>query len=462
MPYHAFLVHESAVRRVRGRALLSQLLITMVLSLMPAAVAGAQQPPAPISLPALIQSADTASPAIRSASAKAAAARARVRLAGARADPMLMIGVINVPVNTLSLREDEMTMKMVGIDQNLPYPGKLGLRQKAAAFQADAAAASAEGVQVTVRRDVKIAYYELSYIDAALVVLEQSNSVLNDIVRVANARYSAGTGMQQDVLRARLDAARLNESANSLREQRGAVLSRLNGMLNRQGVSPVDHPSIPPSIVGAAVAASSDIRFSSNTLGASAIGSPLPSLSELQALALQMSPSLRSRAAMIASANAELALARKDHLPDVDVSLQYGQRTARPDMVSAVLSIPIPIQRSRKQNIAVAAGRSDLGALEAEQRDAENAVRSEVARLYSDITHSRTQLALYVKAIIPQGRATLASATAGYQSGPGDLIPVLNARTSLFELESGYHRAMTDFAQKIAELEAVIGKELLP
>jgi len=87
---------------------------------------------------------------------------------------------------------------------------------------------------------------------------------------------------------------------------------------------------------------------------------------------------------------------------------------------------------------------------------------AEVARLYSDITHSRTQLALYVKAIIPQGQATLGSSTASYQAGAGDLLPVLSAQTILFELETSYHRALTDFAQKIAELEAVVGKEILP
>jgi outer membrane protein TolC len=131
-------------------------------------------------------------------------------------------------------------------------------------------------------------------------------------------------------------------------------------------------------------------------------------------------------------------------------------------MISAVVTIPIPLQRGRKQNAGVVASEADLSALEAEQREAENTARAEVARLYSDVAHSRTQLALYVKAIIPQGQATLASATASYQSGGGDLLPVLNAQTTLFELETSYHRALTDFAQKIAELDAVAGMETIP
>lgn len=182
---------------------------------------------------------------------------------------------------------------------------------------------------------------------------------------------------------------------------------------------------------------------------------------------------LRMRTAMIAAGNAEVALARKAYLPDVDLSFQYGQRSAfrpagtaermsRSDMISAIVTVPIPIQRGRKQNAAVAASRSDVVAQASAQRDAENMVRAEVARLHSDITHSRTQLALYVKAIMPQANAALASAKSSYQSGVGDLVAVLSAQTTMLDIESGYHRALTDFAQKLAELDAVVGREVLP
>lgn len=424
-------------------------------------------------LASLIHLANTANPSIVAARFRLAAAQARIRPAGSRPDPMLMLGVINVPVKSLSFTDEDMTMKMIGVEQNLPYPGKLGLRQKVAALEADATAATAEGVRLGVVRDVRNAYYELSYIDAALAVAERNSNLLADIARVANGRYSAGVGMQPDVLRATLEATRLNDGANSFREERRAVLAKLNGLVSRPSETPIDAPSIPQSLVRAAVSASADIRFASQELGASATGSTLPPLAELQSLVLRTNPDVRARAAMVAAGYAQLTLARKDFLPDIDLSIQYGQRSgtavmasgdrvSRSDMISAVVTIPIPLQRGRKQDAGVAASAADLSALEAEQRDAENTAQAEVARLYSDIVHSRTQLALYVKAIIPQGQATLASSTASYQAGAGDLLPVLNAQTILFEMETGYHRALTDFAQKVAALGAVMGREILP
>ncbi|MEP6906019.1 MAG: TolC family protein, partial [Gemmatimonadales bacterium] len=347
-------------------------------------------------LASLIQRATIANPSLTAAQNRVAAARARIRPAGARPDPMLMLGVVNVPVKSFSFTDEDMTMKMIGIEQNLPYPGKLGLRQKVAELEADAAAATAEGVRLRVVRDVSSAYYELSYIDAALQVADRNSILLGDVVRVANGRYSAGVGMQPDVLRATLEATRLNDGANSLREERRAVLAKLNALLARPSETSITAPSIPQSLVRAAVSATADIRFASQELGASATGSTLPPLTDLQSLALRLNPDVRARAAMVAAGNAQLALARKEFLPDVDLSIQYGlrsgsavmasgDRVSRSDMISAVVTIPIPLQRGRKQNAGVAASAADLSALEAEQRDAENTARAEVARLYSDI-----------------------------------------------------------------------------
>ncbi len=470
MSYSPFLHGGSPTRARIGTCLLNTLASTLVFAI--SVGVGAQQPRA-ATLASLTQLADTVSPAIKSAEASALAAREKVRSAGSRPDPMLMLGLINVPLSPLSLTSDEMTMKMIGIEQNFPYPGKLGLSTRIAALQADAADAAVDSVRNAVRRDVKMAFYEIAYIEAALSVLDRSNRVLQDVALIANARYSAGTGLQQEVLRATLEATRVNESANSLREQRLAVLSRLTSAIGRQVEDSIESPSIPKTLAAAAVSLNADIRFASSTLGASASGSPLPSLKELQETAVASNPMLRARAAMVAAGNAEVALARKAYLPDVDVSLQYGQRSAfrrsgagermsRSDMISATISVPIPLQRGRKQNADVATSRYDVVALAAMQRDAENMVRAEVAGLYSDITHSRTQLALYVKAIMPQADAALTAAKSSYQAGTGDLVAVLSAQTTMLELESGYHRALTDFAQKLAELDAVVGREVLP
>lgn len=100
--------------------------------------------------------------------------------------------------------------------------------------------------------------------------------------------------------------------------------------------------------------------------------------------------------------------------------------------------------------------------MQAEQTGETNKVRAEVARLVSDLERNRTQLALYAKAILPQSQAAVSSSLASYQAGKSDLLSVLDNQGTLFAYETANYRALVDFAKTLADLEAVVGGEVLP
>lgn len=485
--------------------------------------------------------------------------------AGARPDPMLMAGVQNLPVTDPGFA-DEMTMAMVGVGQTIPVRGKLALRRRTADRQVDAARADVERTRLEVARDVRVAFYELAYLDHALAGVERNRRALVDLVRAAEARYGAGadlaegasagmgsagavaspprppsamspamvaasgspvpagggmtsggmTGMGgtgrgaagvapptplsagsatgsamvpsaggmsaggvtggsmrsaggmaggalQEILRARTDLARLGEDASALQEERRAVLARLNAALDRPSDTPVDAPRVPERIVRAAVADSGrDVRFASAALGARAADSPLPTVDVLQALATSRSPALRAHEALIAAQGAQVELARRERMPDIDVAVQYGVRPMHPDMVTATVSVPLPIQRGRVQDQAVAGARAELVGLEAEHHRQLNAIRAEVARLHGEAERARTQLALLKGVVLPQAHAALAAGAASYQAGQAGLSAVLDARAAVFNQETAYFRALAEFAKAVAELELVVGGEVLP
>ncbi|MFL5574400.1 MAG: TolC family protein [Gemmatimonadaceae bacterium] len=413
-------------------------------------------------LDSLVSEALAANPEVRAARARVDAARARVAPAGTRPDPTLMAGLINVPISQPSLRDDEMTMTMVGVGQQLPFPGKLGLRRRAAEREADAAAAGLERVQRDVARRTQDAYCELAYLDRALALAERQRAILAELIRAAELRFASGGAAQQDVLAARVEAARLGDEASGLAEARRAAAAELGALLGEPDPAAIGEAAVPERIARAAVADSAAaIRFAAATLGARVADSPLPPLAELQAAAVRTSPALREHEAMIAAQAARVDLARRETRPDVNVSLQYGQRVGRPDMVTAEVSLPLPVQRRRRQDQEVAGADAELRALEAEHHAQVNQLRAEVARLVSDAERARTQLALSKKAVLPQGQAALAAATAAYQAGRTDLRPVLEARSTLFGYETAYYRALSDFAKAIAALEAAVGSEVV-
>ena len=85
----------------------------------------------------LVAEALRSNPEIQAAKREREAAEQRIAPAGALDDPMLEAGVISVPIDSFRFNREDMTMKMIGLSQRLPYPGKRGLRQDVAARDAE-------------------------------------------------------------------------------------------------------------------------------------------------------------------------------------------------------------------------------------------------------------------------------------------------------------------------------------
>ncbi|MEP7383228.1 MAG: TolC family protein [Gemmatimonadota bacterium] len=442
-------------------ALLLIVTASLVSSSAGAQATGQRASPTDGELDSLVSRALAVNPAIHAAEARAVAAARRVAPAGARPDPMLMLGIQNLPVAKPGF-SDFMTMKMIGISQTFPFPGKLAFQTRVAESEVAGARAAIESARLDVTATVEKAYYELSFADRALEIVLRNQTVLLNLVSVAQVRYTSGTGSQADVLRARTEIATLGQGASTLVEQRRSTLAQLNAALDRQSDAPITSTAMPARTVRAAVAdSSSQVRFASSVLGSRAADSPLLTVDALQALAAKNSPVVHEHLADIAIKRDRIALAEKAHLPDVSVSLSYGQRQGFTDMLNATVSLPLPVQRQRRQGAEVAAAVADLTTAEAQHHIMLNALDADIAKQVSDIERARTALALFKQAILPQAQATLGSTTASYQVGRLDFTAVMDAQASVFDAEIAYFRSLTDFAKGVAELERTVGAGVL-
>lgn len=131
-------------------------------------------------------------------------------------------------------------------------------------------------------------------------------------------------------------------------------------------------------------------------------------------------------------------------------------------MVSLMVSVPLPIHRKDRQEQEATEARAELAAMQAGHHEMVNRLRAGVAEAYAAMERDRAQLALFVKSIIPQGRAALASATSAFQVGRADFMTLLENQTTLYDYETAYFRALAEFATSLAELERSVGREVLP
>ncbi|HNC42158.1 MAG TPA: TolC family protein, partial [Nitrosomonas sp.] len=153
-------------------------------------------------LPSLIAEALENNPEIQAAYQEREAAQQRVSPAEALDDPMLEAGVINAPLASSPFNREDMTMKMIGLSQRLPFPGKRGLRKDVAAKDAEAIE---QGYHETVNRvvhDLKTAYFDLGLTLEMIKLVEKNKQTLERFLRIAEERYQVGQGSQADALKA--------------------------------------------------------------------------------------------------------------------------------------------------------------------------------------------------------------------------------------------------------------------
>jgi len=417
-------------------------------------------------LDALLAEADASNPRLLSVRSMARAAEARIPQAGALPDPMVGLTFMNVPVASPTLGSDQMmTMTQLQVGSMVPWPGKLGLREEAARFRAEATDWDVEGVRNEVRADVRSAYYRVYFVDRALEVTQQNRALLEDLLELTRTLYGVGTGAQSEVLRAQVELAQLTDQEITLREQRVRAVAGLNALLGRPAETALATTRFPDDVRAAALAESSGgLRFSSTALSGlvpSGDSGPLPEVSELTALALESSPVLRAQRARTHAQSQALDLARTARLPDLNLSAAYSIRADRADLFSLMVSAPVPIFSGRKQDQAVI----EQEAIVAEQDARHDALAvelgAEVASLAAGLHRIRDQLALLRDGILPQARAGLSSSTASYRVGRVDFLSLLDAQATLYRHELDFHRLLTDFATNLAALERAVGTEVL-
>jgi outer membrane protein TolC len=195
--------------------------------------AAAQAAPDTLRLSDALAAALAANPMLRATRFSAVAAAERVGPAGALPDPQLQFGLMNRMVSDFGSTMDPMTMNQVQLMQMLPWPGKLGNARRAARHTAGAAQADAEEQTRMLEAQVRMAYYEVAYVDRALDVMERTRGLLRDFLEVSTTMYAVGSAVQQDVLRAQVEVARMGEEITRMEQERLAMAARLNALLGR-------------------------------------------------------------------------------------------------------------------------------------------------------------------------------------------------------------------------------------
>lgn len=401
---------------------------------------GARTMPAPAQLNMLVAEALENNPEIQAALKARDAASQRIAPAAALDDPVLEAGVINAPLASSPFNREDMTMKMIGLSQRLPFPGKRDLRGAVAARDAESVGYGYQETLNRVVREIKIAYFDLGLTLERTRIVEKNKLILEDLLHIAEQHYGVGLGSQADALKAQTQVSRIVGELLSLARERPTVEAELTRALGRNA--------------NAALPVPEPLQLQEESL----------SLESLRATALAQRPQLLALQSIVSREEKALDLARKNYYPDFDVRLAYGQRdklldgTRQPDMVTLTVAVNLPVWRESKlePRVAEALARRDQARslYEAQRNEVTASLRQQAALAEQSLKSAR----LYQTAILPQARLTVESALAAYRVNRVDFLTLLDSQMTVFNYEIGLATAIAGYNKALAEIDLLIGK----
>jgi outer membrane protein TolC len=362
----------------------------------------------PLSFEAALALATRSSPDIAVQTASVAAAQSASVAAGRLPDPKLTFGIENLPVTGEekgSLTRDFMTMRKVGLMQDIPNSGKRSARSAAAVADADRTQAQRRVSILTVRRDTALAWLARYYLERQGALLDELDRENQLFAQTVEAQLAGGRGMPADAVGPKQEAAEIADRRDALASEieiSKATLKRWTGVAT-------DEPL--------------------------ADGPPALALDSAQLRGhVHEHPELAVYVPMTQMAQAQVHEAEAAKHPDWGVELSYGRRgSAFSDMVSLQFTVDLPLFTRTRQDPQIQAKRQELTRVESERDAMLRDHTQELDAALAEYEVTTRQLARLREAHLPLAQQKVDYQFASYRGGKTDLGSVLSARRELIE-----------------------------
>ena len=216
--------------------LLKYFMVSVGIILIPLAFTSAQET---LVLDALINEAKEHNPELIAMQNRYEAARARIPQAKTLDDPVISLSFQKAKKNPVNLSTTEGMERMLSFSQMFPWFGKLPLKGKIALVESQMIASEYKNKELEIINAVKAAYYDL-FMNYKETELKQSSQIfLEDLARIAEAKYVVGEIAQEDIIKINIEIAGLATDIANLQKERLVKETRINSLLNREPDSPL-------------------------------------------------------------------------------------------------------------------------------------------------------------------------------------------------------------------------------
>ena len=395
-------------------------------------------------LESLINNAIKLSPRISALQNKKEISKERIPQGSNLPDPMLTLGLANLPTNSFSFTQEPMTGKIIGLSQAVPFPGKLSAAEKVLAKDVDINQQEIDDAANEITNDVRKVYYDLRFTREAIRIAEKSKISLEQIAEVVRIRYSVSKASQQNFMQIEVELTKIKVRIEELKGKENSNLSILNSYLLREPFTKIVTKEIPPL---------PDQEFS---------------ISKLESLAKDSRPFLKGLELAKEKAMLMENLSKYEFYPNFNLSIQYSQRDKIAstnmqlnDFLSFMVGISLPFNFGGNKSAKVEETRL-MQKMYGNQYDAAvQVLNKNFGMSVSKLNELKEREKLIREGLLPQAEQALKAAMANYQVGDIDFINVLDAQNKLYDFETNLYNIRTMYFKELSQLEFLTGTKVM-
>lgn len=369
----------------------------------------------------------------------ALAAREMSAAAGQLPDPTLKAGINNLPIDgadRFSLTRDFMTMRSIGVMQELTRGDKRKARAARFEREAELAEAGRAALLAELRRDTAMAWLDRHFQERMRELLRTQRSEAALQIEAAEAAYRGGRGAQADVFAAHSAVAQIDSRLREMDLQIATARARL-------------------------------ARWVGEAAERELAGLPALDATGLDAASLEARLEHHPQIAVLArqedAARAEVDVATSAKRADWSIELMFSQRgSAYSNMVSLNVAIPLQWDPKNRQDREVAARLALAEQARAQREEATREHATETRIWLLQWRSGRDRLAQYDDSLIPLAAERTRAALAAYRGGGGVLAAVLEARRMEIDMRMERLRLEMETAGPWARLEYLIPPDHSP
>ncbi|MEZ5489279.1 MAG: TolC family protein [Gammaproteobacteria bacterium] len=343
-------------------------------------------------------------------------------------DPKMMVGLPNMPLDTLNFNQEPMTQFRVGVSQSFPRGDSLKLQRRRVLQQSEVNPFQRDDRKAAVSLEVSRLWLDGYLAEQSITLINNDRVLFEQLVDITNARYTSAAGLarQQDLVRAEVELVRLDDRLAMLRQLQDRSKQRLAEWLPYEYLSLPLSPELqqrpPPSTELSGLAQASEYFLNH--------------------------PKVRAQDKKIEIAQTQIEITEQSFKPSYSVGVNYGYRGNAPggieraDFISLDVSFDLPLFTEKRQKPRLRASQYRASARQTERMLLIKDLFANYQQAMAQLVVLDERRALFNDTLLSQLSDLTQATLSSYTADEGDFeevmrayIAELNAKIELLQIE---------------------------